>query len=164
MPQLEQFWSYPSQILWLIITFGVLFALLRLLVLPRISDVLADRQQRVSNDLGRAQELKGEAETVLEAYEAELAEARVHAQENLREAGGRATAEAARRQEALSVKLQADSEAAAQRIAAARDAALDGVGAVAGELAAAAAERLIGTAPDAERTADAVAAALAAHR
>ncbi len=67
MPQLEQIGTYLSQIVWLFITFGILYAVLWKLALPRIAQVLQERQDRIDDDLERAEMLKTEAEAALEA-------------------------------------------------------------------------------------------------
>ena len=70
MPQLEQIDTYLSQVIWLVISFAVLYVVMWKGALPRVADVLQERQERIDDDLDRAEKLKSEAEAALEAYEA----------------------------------------------------------------------------------------------
>ena len=159
MPQLEVT-TYPSQIFWLVVTFVALFLLLWRVALPRISEILENRQRRIDQDLERAASLRDEAERVIAAYEEELAKARARARQELAAAAEGAAAEAARKQEALNERLAAELTAAEQRIAQARDVALQNVRDIAGELAGAATTRLGGVSADDDTIGAAVAAAL----
>ena len=149
MPQLEQVGTFLSQLVWLFLTFGILYVVMMRSALPRISQILVTRQERIDGDLRRADELKSEAESVLAAYEEAAAGARAEAQEILRESAERFGAEAAERNEALTRLLAEEAAAGETRIDAAREQAMADVETVAAELAGLAAERLTGT--EAER-------------
>ena len=149
MPQLEQVGTFLSQLVWLFLTFGILYVVMMRSALPRISQILVTRQERIDGDLRRADELKSEAESVLAAYEEAAARARAEAQEILRESAERLAAEAAERNEALTRLLAEEAAAGETRIDAAREQAMADVETVAAELAGLAAERLTGT--EAER-------------
>ena len=157
MPQLEQIGTYLSQVVWLVLTFGILFVVMTRSALPRVSQILITRQERIDGDLRRADELKAEAESVLAAYEAATAKARAEAQEILRESAERFAAEAAEKNEALTRLLAEQAEAGEARIEAARDRAMADVETIATEIAGLAAERLTGTAADPAAAGDAVA-------
>ena len=79
LPQLDVA-TYPSQLFWLLVSFVALYLLLSKVALPRVSEVLESRQERIDNDLAKAQQLRDEAATVQAAYEASLAESRTKAQ------------------------------------------------------------------------------------
>lgn len=79
MPQLD-FSTFPSQIFWLIITFGLLYLILAKNFLPRIGSVLEQRRDTVDHDLMKAQQLRAEAQQALEEYEEALVQARSDAQ------------------------------------------------------------------------------------
>lgn len=148
MPQLEQIDTYLSQVVWLVLTFGILYLVLWRSALPRISQILVTRQERIDGDLRKAAELKSEAETVLAAYEEATAKARAEAQAILRDSAERFAAEAAERNDALTAQLAEDAAAGEERIEAARVRAMADVESVAAELAGLAAERLTGTPAD----------------
>ena len=152
--------TFPSQLLWLAITFGLFYVFLKKTVLPRIGGIVEVRQDRIAQDLGEAARMKEEADAAVAAYEQELADARARANAIGQEArdGAKAKAEAERRkvEAALDGKL---SEAEA-RIALIKDAAMRDVGQIAEETAGAIVRRLVGT--DADKAA--VSAAVKAAR
>lgn len=160
MPQLEQINTFASQIFWLVVTFIPLYLILWRVVLPRMSATLENRQQRIDNDIVRAEELSREAQEVMEAYEAELAEARARAQEQLHKAAEETQAEAERRNAEMTDRLSADATAARDRIDAARAAAIANISEIANDIAGQAVERLVGESPSAQMTDDAVQASL----
>ena len=159
MPQLDPS-SYPSQLFWLAITFVALYLIMWKVVMPRIAEVLQDRQERIDDDLEKAEKLRNDASAVLETYEKTVAEGRARAQAILREAAERAAAEAAERQAELARELSKRTGEAEARIAAALEEALGNVRAVAAEAAQAAAQRLAGTAVSTDEAERAVAAVL----
>ena len=68
MPQLE-IADFAPQLVWLVLTFGVLYALMARVALPRIAEVLDSRERRRADDLERAESLKAEAEGALAEFE-----------------------------------------------------------------------------------------------
>lgn len=141
LPQLDP-GSYPSQIFWLVVFFALLYYLLTRRGLPRLSEILEARQDRIAADLDRAARLREEAEEALRRYEAMLAEAHERAYALRREAEERLTAEYAARQAAFDRELQARIGEAEKRIEEAVTKALAGLRDVAAELVQAAVERL----------------------
>lgn len=155
MPQLDPT-TFSTQFVWLAITFCFLFIVMWRIAVPRISDALEQRQTRLDDNLNKAAELKKEAEAAIEAYEQSLAEARQSAHSAIAEAQATLALEAASKDAELSNKIKtllSDSEAS---IARATDEAMGNVREVAEEVAAAAAERLLGDAVDASVVASAV--------
>ena len=143
MPQLESS-TYTSQIIWLVITFGVLYWLLRRKALPRVAEILEARQDRIAADLDRAAALRADAEAASQKQERVVAEAHARAQAQVKELTERSAAEAAKRQAALDAELAQKLKEAEGRIGASREAALAEVRNVAAEVAEAAVERLAG--------------------
>jgi F-type H+-transporting ATPase subunit b len=70
------FSTYPSQLFWLAITFGVLYFALSSWVLPRIGSAIEERRDRIADDLDAASQAKADADAAVEAYEQALADAR----------------------------------------------------------------------------------------
>lgn len=143
---MPQFWieNFLPQIFWLAVAFAVLYFLMARLALPRVADILEQRQNRVEGDLDKAGEHKRRAEQVLAEYEAALAETRARAQAVIAEAQAASAAEAERRGEELGERLRRQGNEAQARIEAAKTQALDEVRAAASDLARGAVERLIG--------------------
>ncbi len=147
---------FPSQLLWLTLTFIILYVLMAKVALPRIGAIFAERSKQISGDLMAAQRFKEQSEAANAAYQKALADARARAQSianETREQQAAATEVANKRLEAqLNDKL-----AAAERsITATCAAAMANVGSIAAETASAIVERLIGIAPSAQDVAAAV--------
>ncbi len=155
MPQLD-ITTFPSQILWLIVTFAALFLIMWKVAVPRIAEVLESRQQRIDDNLDRAGELKKEAEAAIEAYEAAIAKARSEAQSEINDAAQKIASEAAQQESDLAAKLQtriAESEAAIEE---AKKNAIAGVRDMAQEITVSASEKLVGDSPAASAVETAV--------
>jgi F-type H+-transporting ATPase subunit b len=152
LPQMQSD-TFPSQIFWLVVTFGLLFLILWKITLPMIEGIIGERRNRIEGDLATAEKLRQQASESLAAYESELAGARGRAHQIMdenRKAIGT---------ELDSVKTRADEESQAamkqaeERIAADRTRALGSLRPAAAEAAAAIVERLIGTRVSAEEAA-----------
>ncbi len=142
--------TFPSQILWLAITFSLFYLFLKRVVLPRIAGTLEVRRDRIAQDFDQAARMKDEADEAMAAYEQELASARNEAGGIAQEARdiAKAEADAERREteQALDKKL-GESEA---RIANIKAEAMKDVGKIAEDTAAALIEQLAGKASKAE--------------
>jgi len=141
MPQFE-FAFWPGQIIWLLITFAVLYGLLSRVFLPRVRSTLDDREDRISGDIAEARRLRDLADADAKAAEAELNEARARAARVAGEAKTKASAEAAVRQGKLEAELQAKLAKAEARIREARDEAMSHVQGIAEETASAMVDKL----------------------
>lgn len=150
MPQLDPELFSP-QLVWLAITFVILYLLMARVALPQVSDVLSNRAERIDADLTEADALKNQAEEAHEEYEKALAEAKSRAHEIAQEMRDRLNEETARMREETDAKLAEQTAQAEDRIKAAKDEALANVRDVAAESAAAVVERLIGITPDEAR-------------
>ena len=104
MPQLDPSFFAP-QLIWLAISFVILYVLMARVALPRIGDVLEARQDRIAHDLDAAATLKSEAETVLADYEQSLAKSHAEAQSLLANAAEERTRIAAERQAEMDAKI-----------------------------------------------------------
>jgi F-type H+-transporting ATPase subunit b len=138
---------FPSQLVWLAISFVLLYVLMSRIALPRIGAIMAARSKTIGDDLVAAEQLKEQSNAAQATYEKALADARARAQsmasatreQHLREA------------EALHKRLEAELHdriaAAEQSIAKTRTAAMGNVTTIAADTAAAIVERLIGQRP-----------------
>ena len=142
---MPQFWieDFAPQMVWLVISFIVLYLLMARVALPRVAEVLETRHGRIADDLDQASQLKSQAETVIVEYEAVLAEARENAQAAIAQATFEAAQAAEKCNAEVAEALAAEAAAAARRIDAAKAEALTELRGVATELALAAAERLL---------------------
>jgi len=160
MPQLEVS-TFVPQLVWLAITFVILYLLTSGIGLPRLGGAIEARRRRVDDDLARAAQLKSEAETVLAAYQQTLSNAREEAQAAVKETTDRMAAEAAARQHELSDTLARQTAEAEQQIAAAKQRALSEMHGIATEVARSVTEKVMGSAADPGNLATAVDRALA---
>ncbi len=147
MPQMNAD-DWPTQIAWLIVTFAVLLILMWGFALPRVRRVLDRRREKMSDDIGKAEALKAEAEAALKAYQAALAEARAKAQGMLAEMQARLDKEAAAQRAKLDAELAAKAADAEARIRRARTEVMASLKDVAADAAREATRRLIGVEPD----------------
>lgn len=147
MPQLD-FATYPPQLVWLAITFTVMFIVMWKVAVPKISDALEARQMRLEENLKKAEDLKREAEATLAAYENALAEARSEAHNQILKIQTDLQEAAAKEEAELTAKLDAKLAESEKAIAAEVEKAMENVRGVAVDIASAAVERLIGGTQD----------------
>jgi F-type H+-transporting ATPase subunit b len=152
--------TFASQLVWLAITFVILYLLMSRVAIPRIGGILSARAQRIEDDFAAAQRMKEESEAALAAYEKSLAEARNRAQAIGAEIRDKLHAEGEERRKALDAKLNSELAEAEKQIAATKSAAMTNVRGIAVDAAAAIVQRLIGTAPRPAAVASAVDEAL----
>jgi F-type H+-transporting ATPase subunit b len=152
--------TFASQLVWLAITFVLLYFIVSRIAVPRISGILEERSRRIEGDFDAARRMKEEAEAALAAYEKSLAEARNRAQAMGGEIRDKLHAEADERRKALESRLNAQLAEAEKQIAATKAAAMTNVRGIALEAASAIVERLIGAPPPAAAVAAAVDEAL----
>lgn len=152
LPQF-QFEHWGGQIVWLLLTFAVLYFLMAKVFVPRMRKVLDTRAQTIADAVDQARRAQEEAKTQAEAARAEVAEARASAQRAGAEAKARANAEAAKRQAVEDERLNAKMAEAEARIRKARDKAMTNVGGIAADTAQAMIEKLTGSKPTAADTA-----------
>ena len=156
MPQLEQIATFPSQVFWLVVCFLILFVVMWRIAVPKITDTLEARQNRIDDNLERAIEIKKEAEAAIASYEKILATASSEAQGLINETNTKLAEKAIKSEAELTEKLQARIAENEVNIASAVEAAVDNLRDVAIEVAQAATERLVGETPTENDTAAAV--------
>jgi F-type H+-transporting ATPase subunit b len=155
MPQLD-ISTFAPQLVWLAISFIVLYVLMAWLGLPRIGVAITARRDRIDGDLGRAAQAKIDAEAVLATYQKALSDARAEAQATVKATTDRLAADAAERQRELAQRLMQQIEAAEARIAAMKNEALAEVRGIAVDVGRSIVEKLVGTVPEDTRMAAAV--------
>ncbi len=138
---------FPSQLVWLTISFVLLYVLMSKIALPRIGAIMAERSRLIGDDLAAAERLKEQSNAAHAAYEKSLADARGRAQSIANSTREKQAADTEAAQKALEAKLHDRLAAAEQSITATRTAAMGNVRAIAADTAAAIVERLIGKVP-----------------
>ncbi|MAM12131.1 MAG: ATP F0F1 synthase subunit B' [Rhizobiaceae bacterium] len=138
------FVTFPSQILWLAITFGIFYLVMKRVIVPRVGSILEDRHDRIAQDLDEAERLRNEADAAIAAYEKELARARDEARAISAAAAEKARAEAEAERAELESQLGKKLSEANARIEKVRSEALAEVGTIAEDTAAQIVTHLIG--------------------
>lgn len=143
LPQFQfQYWG--AEIVWLLLFFAILYALLAWVFTPRLRRVIDERERTISEAVEAARRVQTEAEEQRRAAEAEVAEARGRSQRVAADARAKAAAQAAARKDAEDAKVAERLAEAEATIRQARDAAMKNVGAIASDTAAAIVEKLTG--------------------
>jgi F-type H+-transporting ATPase subunit b len=163
MPQLD-FSTFLPQLFWLLVTFVVLYVLMKRLALPRVGAAIEARRTQLEDDLGQAGAMKAQAEAALAAYEKSLSDARTQAQTTLRLTLERVGAEAAERQRQFAALLAAETAAAEREIAQAQARAMAEIRGVAIDVARSITEKLVGAAADDRALGEAVDRTMAERR
>ena len=152
--------SFASQILWLAITFALLYILMSRFALPRIGSILEVRSDRIASDLTEAQRLKDETDAAIASYEASLTAARASAQKIATETRAAVDAEAAASRKAIDAALAERLIAAEKQIAGTKAQAMLNVRDIAIDAATAIVAQLAGSEPAAAEVESAVDATL----
>ncbi|SMF62549.1 F-type H+-transporting ATPase subunit b [Tistlia consotensis] len=156
LPQISQTDTFPSQVFWAIVTFALLYVMVARVILPRIAGTMEERQDKIDDDLSRAEKLKGEADQVMADYERGLQTARSEALDLLRKAQEAWQVEADKRNAAEDAKLAERIKADEDRIAKARAEAEGNLKSVAASVAVALTDKLIGVTPPDQQVSKAV--------
>lgn len=143
LPQLDVP-DFAPQLVWLAISFAVLYLILSRVALPRVSEVIEERRDRIERDLEAAGRLKAETEQALAEYEAALASARGRAHAMAKETRDGLAAEAGRERARMEGATAAKVGEAEARIAASKSRALAGVEEIARDTAGAIVGKLLG--------------------
>lgn len=148
--------TFPSQLLWLAITFGLFYLLMSRVALPRIGGILANRKATIDADLAAADASRQKTDAAIAAYEAALAAAKSRAQGIANDNREAMQADLAAKRTAVETDLTAKVTAAEARISATKAEALTHVDEIATETAQTVVSQLVG-----EVSADSVRAAVA---
>lgn len=70
--------TYALQLVWLAISFGLLYLLMKRVLAPRVGAIIDDRAARIGGDVAQAERLRQQSEAAIAAYEKALAEARAN--------------------------------------------------------------------------------------
>ncbi|MEN3147126.1 F0F1 ATP synthase subunit B [Neorhizobium sp. IRAMC:178] len=150
---------FSSQLLWLVITFGLFYLLMKKVIVPRVGGILEHRHDRIAQDLDEAARLKAEADAAVETYEKELAAARSKGHKIAETAREAAKTKAAADRTAIEAELADKLSAAEIRIGEIKAKAFAEVGQIAEDTASAIVDQLIGAKASGDDIKAAVAAA-----
>ena len=75
MPQLD-FSTFPNQIFWLVIFCVVLFAIVKLFIIPRMEDIFANRRKIIDGNIAKAEEIRLRVSEIEKQIDEELRKAK----------------------------------------------------------------------------------------
>ncbi len=155
MPQLDPEW-FASQIFWLVITFVSLYVIFGKKILPEICGILEARREHINEDLSTAQALKEEAESVQAAYEEALLEAQNKSTDLFGAVSDKIKAKTIKKQADFQERSMNDIRETEEAIEKATAQAMDEMTTIAAEVAAQAAEKIVGISTDMKKAKDVV--------
>ncbi|MCH9808809.1 MAG: F0F1 ATP synthase subunit B [Alphaproteobacteria bacterium] len=137
--------TFAPQLVWLFLTFTLLYVLMSRLVLPRIGEVIEERRDRIQRDLDTAERLKGDTDKALADYEKALSDARTNAGSIARETREKLDVKVAERQAVVDAEIDGRIAEAEKQIAETRAKAQASVSDIASDVAGAIVKQLIDT-------------------
>ena len=155
MPQLD-IYAFSPQIFWLVVTFIILYVLMAKVALPRIGNILEQRQARINDNIDMAQRLRDESKIDAETYEKTINLANEKARKSMHDTINEAVREASRQNEEINTKLAQEFKAAEEKIAATKASAIDSINEAASNVASEAIVKLIGEYPDKHKIEEAI--------
>lgn len=161
MPQIAQLAAtYSSQIFWLLLTFGFVFFIIGLGMVPKIQSTVDARDAKISEDLARAKAAFARADEIEDEHRARENAARAAAQAVVAEAKAKAAKDTEKKVAAEDKKIAAKIGEAEEAIRASSAKALAEIEAVAADAAEAMVAKISGAAVSPDAAAQAVKAAL----
>lgn len=117
----------PGQLFWLAILFAVLYFSLSRFILPKMSDTIEKRSDRIASDLDQAAKLNEQAEEAQQALELRIAQAKAKARETANKATAKVEAEMTAETARVDAEIEKKLDAAEERISALRANAMQNV-------------------------------------
>ena len=115
MPQLNpEFWV--SQIVWLVLTFGVLYIVLSKLILPKISDNLESRKSQILENIETAGTQREESEKKLKEFEKIILDSKTEAKNHFNEVRQKTLEDINNKRSALEKDIDKEINAAEEEI------------------------------------------------
>ena len=115
MPQLNpEFWV--SQIVWLVLTFGILYIVLSKLILPKISDNLESRKSQILENIETAETQREESEKKLKEFEKIILDSKIEAKNHFNEVRQKTLEDINNKRSALEKDIDKEIRAAEEEI------------------------------------------------
>ena len=86
MPQLD-FSTFPNQIFWLVIFCVILFAIVKLFIIPRMEDIFANRRKIIDGNIAKAEEIRIRVSEIEKQIEEELRKAKAQCDDIMNTSG-----------------------------------------------------------------------------
>ncbi|HEV2573441.1 MAG TPA: ATP F0F1 synthase subunit B [Beijerinckiaceae bacterium] len=156
-PPFDPTW-FASQLIWLAITFGLLYWLMSRVALPRVAEILKTREDRIAGDLKSASDMQKQADDAAVAYEKALSDAKGNAQTTVQQMRDKLNAQIESDRKTLEAGLNDKLAAAEAQIASTKAQAMGSVAGIATDTAGEIIKHITGKGADAAAIARAVAA------
>jgi F-type H+-transporting ATPase subunit b len=140
--------NFTPMLIWLALSFGLLYLLMSKIALPRVESILHARADKITNDIGEANALRARSEEAAAAHDKTIAEAKAKALALAQQTHARLTAESEANRLALEAELNARLAASETQILEMKAKAMGNVEAIAGEAAAAIVQHITGKPAD----------------
>ena len=115
MPQLNpEFWV--SQIVWLVLTFGILYIVLSKLILPKISDNLESRKSQILENIETAETQREESEKKLKEFEKIILDSKIEAKNHFNEVRQKTLEDISNKRTTLEKEIDKEIKAAEEEI------------------------------------------------
>jgi F-type H+-transporting ATPase subunit b len=140
--------NFAPLLIWLALTFGLLYLLMSKIALPRVKNILHDRQEKIRHDLNEAHEMREKAQAAAAQHDKTISDAKAKAQAVAQENAARLHDESEAKRHTIEAELNAKLAAAEASITEMKTKALGNVSAIATDTAAAIVQRLTGKTAD----------------
>src|ERR1700730_1057686 len=155
--------NFTPMLIWLSLSFGLLYLLMSKIALPPVESILHARAHKITTDIGEASASGARSEEAAAAHDKTIAEAKAKALALAQETHARLTAESEANRLTLEAELNARLAASERQILETKAKAMGNVEAIASEAAAAIVRHITGKPADNEAIAKAIAGSKAWH-
>jgi F-type H+-transporting ATPase subunit b len=149
--------NFTPMLIWLSLSFGLLYLLMAKIALPRVESILHARAHKITKDIAEANAFRARSEAAAAAHDKTIAEAKAKALALAQQTHARLTAESEANRLTLEAELNARLAASETQILEMKAKAMGNVGAIASEAAAAIVRHITGKPADEEAIARAIA-------
>jgi F-type H+-transporting ATPase subunit b len=140
--------NFTPTLVWLTLSFGLLYLLMSKIALPRVENILHSRQDKITSDIAEANDYRAKSEEAAAAHEKLIAEAKAKAVALAQETHAKLNAETEAKRGALEAELNIRLAASEAQIVEMKAKAMSNVEAIANEAAAAIVQRITGRPTD----------------
>ena len=126
MPQLD-FSVFPSQLFWLIVSFFLMLFIMSKFIIPKTSEMINLRKDKINGDLEKASEIKIKVEETLDKYNKSLQDANNRASLSLQKTKDELEDMINCKHSDLMFRLQSEIETGEEKIALSKDKALENI-------------------------------------
>ena len=150
--------NFTPMLIWLSLSFGLLYLLMSKIALPRVESILRTRVHKITKDIGEANAFRARSEEAAAAHDKTIADAKAKALALAQETHARLTAETEAKRLALEAALNARLAASETQILEMKAKAMSNVEVIASEAAVAIVQLITGKPADSTAVARAIAA------